>query len=442
MMNTPVENHLNPFTLKFNHERLEQAYGDWDINRLRQTFYGGLMGSAALWVIIFGLDWLLLGRWEWQIFWITMVCAPAQCLLFILIVRLANVSNRKQLDRWGALYISTGQIWQFWIAFSFPELGGQYLFASIIMSIIGNSAFTSMNFRYIVPIVLGTLGAFLLKIFLWDTLPMPQVIFEMINAIVFTSIGLTSGYMMERSTRLNFLHQTDLKRQQQALISKNKELEQFAYIASHDLQEPLRSVTSFSQLIDEEYRDQIGEEGGQYLDYLQEASTRMRSLIKGLLDYSRLGREAQLSAVDTAAVLRAVKVDLSTAIAESNATITAGPLPVLQGYETEFRQLLQNLLSNAIKFRKADTAPQIHITATKTDIHWEFSIQDNGIGIAPAYQEKIFLIFQRLHNRSMYEGTGIGLANCRKIVELHGGSLRVVSEPDKGSNFIFTIPTR
>lgn len=441
-MNTPIETQLNPYTLKFKNERLEQAYGGWDIEKFTRNFHGGLAGSAALWFIIFGLDLLILGRWEWNLFWIAAVCAPAESLLFTIAVRWAQVRNRSQLDTWGGLFIGTGQIWQYVIALTFPELGGQYLFASVIMSIMGNSAFTSLNFRYIIPIVLSTLTAFLLKVCLLDNLATPQLVFEITYMIIFTSIGLTSGYVMERSTRLNFVHQTDLERQQQALLSKNKELEQFAYIASHDLQEPLRSVTSFSQLIDEEYRAQIGEEGGQYLDYLQEASKRMRNLIKGLLDYSRLGSEAQLVDVNTAEVLRAVRIDLSTAIAESKATITSGPLPILPAYETEFRQLLQNLLSNALKFRREDVAPEIRITATKHHDRWEFSVQDNGIGIAPEHQEKIFLIFQRLHNRSMYEGTGIGLANCRKIVELHGGTLRVVSERNQGSNFIFTIPTR
>ncbi|MBK9452885.1 MAG: GHKL domain-containing protein [Bacteroidetes bacterium] len=138
----------------------------------------------------------------------------------------------------------------------------------------------------------------------------------------------------------------------------------------------------------------------------------------------------------------AILVDLNTAIKESGSKITSNNLPQITGYETEFRQLLQNLISNAMKFRKAGTAPEIHVSANRKGNEWEFSVKDNGIGIEPEHQERIFLIFQRIHNRSLYEGTGIGLANCRKIVELHGGTIRVESEKGKGSNFLFTIPIR
>jgi light-regulated signal transduction histidine kinase (bacteriophytochrome) len=141
-------------------------------------------------------------------------------------------------------------------------------------------------------------------------------------------------------------------------------------------------------------------------------------------------------------VLNAILVDLNTAIKESGSKITSTGLPQITGYETEFRQLLQNLISNAMKFRKAGMAPEIHVSANRKGNEWEFSVRDNGIGIEPEHQERIFLIFQRIHNRSLYEGTGIGLANCRKIVELHGGTIRVESEKGKGSNFLFTIPIR
>jgi signal transduction histidine kinase len=441
-MSAALDSQIHPFTLAFRSKWLEHAYGEWGIDRLKTNYYGGLTGSAFLMMVLGAVNCLILGRFEWVIFWTYGVGAVSNCLLWGLFVKFGKVDNRSKLDIYGAGFIAGGQIWQFVAASAFPELGGQYLLVIIILSLMGNCGFTSINMRFILPIVFSVMIVYMIKVSFFDDLPWAEWVFHVTMVIVFTSIGATSGYLMEKSTRMNFLAQSVLERKQQELISKNKELEQFAYIASHDLQEPLRSVTSFSELINEEYRDQLGEDGGQYLDYLMEASGRMRNLIRGLLDYSRLGREAQLGPVNAQAVLNAILVDLNTAIKESGSKITSTGLPQITGYETEFRQLLQNLISNAMKFRKAGMAPEIHVSANRKGNEWEFSVRDNGIGIEPEHQERIFLIFQRIHNRSLYEGTGIGLANCRKIVELHGGTIRVESEKGKGSNFLFTIPIR
>ncbi len=441
-MSSTIESQINPYSLKYKSNEIEQFYGEMSFGNSKKFVYSAFFLSIGFYAVIFALDNLILGRFEWKVFWVLLVAAPTICLLSSLVLKMGNIRNRRQLDLLSASFLIISQSWQFYLAFSFPELGGQFLLGSVILSIMGNSGFAGTNFRILLPVVLYAIVSYLLKIAFWDETDTAERIFQAMMCVMVGGIGLSSGYMIERATRIDFLKTDTLERRQLQLVSKNKELEQFTYIASHDLQEPLRSVTSFSQLLDEEYRDKIGEEGGQYLDFLMEASTRMRNLIKGLLDYSRLGREAQLVTIKAGDVLAEVLVDLSTAITESKAAITIDALPTITGYETEFRQLMQNLMSNAIKFRRPGFDPEIHVSAQRKGNGWEFSIKDNGIGIELEHQKKIFLIFQRLHNRSLYEGTGIGLANCQKIVELHGGTIRVESTKGQGSNFCFTIPIK
>lgn len=220
---------------------------------------------------------------------------------------------------------------------------------------------------------------------------------------------------------------------------KNKELEQFAYVASHDLQEPLRTTSSFVELLRKQYHGKIDDNANRYIDYVIQASDRMKTLIKDLLDYSRIGREKQFEPVDCNVALTEVLADLAKVIKENKATITANQLPVVNAFPTELKLLFQNLISNSIKFQKTGIAPQIEISTSKENSHWHFRFSDNGIGIDKQYQQRIFIIFQRLHNRSVYEGSGIGLAHCKKIVELHGGTIWVESEASKGSTFHFTI---
>jgi PAS domain S-box-containing protein len=227
----------------------------------------------------------------------------------------------------------------------------------------------------------------------------------------------------------------DLKR-------KNIELEQFAYVASHDLQEPLRTVSGFVELLKHHYKDQADENVNKYINYITDASNRMRRLVQDLLDYSRLGRERILEQIDCNKVVQDVLCDLTMAIQESHAVIHTGPLPVISGYTTEMKQLFQNLLSNSLKFRKPGEPPVITIAVTPKEEHWHFSITDNGIGIEEKYWERIFVIFQRLHTKNEYDGTGIGLAHCKKITELHNGKIWVDSVPGKGSTFYFTIKKR
>jgi len=226
------------------------------------------------------------------------------------------------------------------------------------------------------------------------------------------------------------------------LKQKNIELEQFAYVASHDLQEPLRTVSGFVELLKRHYKDQADENVTKYINYITDASDRMRRLVKDLLDYSRLGRERILEPIDCNKVVQEVLSDLTMAIQESQAVIHVAPLPVISGYATEMKQLFQNLLSNSLKFRKPGEPPVISITAMPKDDHWQFTVADNGIGIDEKYWDRIFIIFQRLHTKNEYDGTGIGLAHCKKITELHNGKIWLDSTPGEGSKFYFTVKKR
>jgi PAS domain S-box-containing protein len=221
-----------------------------------------------------------------------------------------------------------------------------------------------------------------------------------------------------------------------------KEIEQFNFIASHDLQEPLRTLTNFTQLIKEDYAGKLDEDGNKYIDSIYNSAARMRTLVKGLLDYSLLGREGVMTSVDCNKIVSEVLSDMHDALNISRANVTVQELPTLIGYATELRLLFQNLIDNAIKFQKKESRPEIIISVVSHEDEWAFAIQDNGIGIEEKDKDKIFLIFQRMHNRSDYEGTGIGLSHCKKIVEIHGGKIWVESRKDIGSTFRFTIPIR
>jgi light-regulated signal transduction histidine kinase (bacteriophytochrome) len=225
------------------------------------------------------------------------------------------------------------------------------------------------------------------------------------------------------------------------LKRSNEELEAFAYVASHDLQEPLRAMASYTQLLKRQLQGQLSTDGDLYIGHVLEGAARMRALINALLDYSRVGRRAldlRPTAVDT--VFDTVMADLSTIIAENAAQVTRQPLPVIAADPVQLGQLFRNLISNAIKFRR-DEAPRIEVTSRLEGDHWLFTVRDNGIGIDAKHYERIFIIFQRLHGRER-AGTGIGLAVCKKIVERHGGQIWVESELGKGSTFSFTLPIR
>jgi PAS domain S-box-containing protein len=229
------------------------------------------------------------------------------------------------------------------------------------------------------------------------------------------------------------------KEREEELRRANDDLQQFAYSASHDLQEPIRNVAVFSELIATRYRDRLDEEGLQFLGFLVEGGRRLATLISDLLAYTKAGvLEGDVTKLDSTAVLQHTLSDLSQAVRESDAVVTFDPLPEVDMGETHLQQVFQNLISNALKYRKG--APRIHISAADFGVAWRFSVQDNGIGIDPQYKEKIFGVFKRLHRDQKYSGTGIGLAICQRVVERYGGQIWVESTPGEGSTFLFTIP--
>jgi signal transduction histidine kinase len=221
--------------------------------------------------------------------------------------------------------------------------------------------------------------------------------------------------------------------------SKSKEIEQFAYVASHDLQEPLRTISGFVELLQKQYRGTLDGNAEKYLDYIVQASERSKVLIEDLLEYSRIGREKEAREVDCNQLLQEVLADLNQMIRDCGASIQAERLPTLQGYPTELKLLFQNLITNSIKFHRPGVPPEIVVRAGRQGSYWQFCVADNGIGIEKQFLERIFIIFQRLHTRSEYGGSGIGLAHCKKIAELHGGRIWVDSKPGQGSRFFFTI---
>jgi signal transduction histidine kinase len=231
-----------------------------------------------------------------------------------------------------------------------------------------------------------------------------------------------------------------LAQRSQELAHSNIELEQLAYVASHDLQEPLRMVSSYLQLLEKKYHGQLDAEAHEYIGFAVDGATRLQALISDLLMYSRVGTSApRRQPVDCTAVMETARHALRVAIQESGAEIQSTKLPVVMGDAAQLTQLFQNLLANAIKFR-GDQPPRISVRAEPDGADWRFEVQDNGIGIEPEYHDRIFVMFQRLHSRDAHPGTGIGLAICKKIVERHGGRIWVEAAPEQGTVFKFTLP--
>jgi signal transduction histidine kinase len=234
----------------------------------------------------------------------------------------------------------------------------------------------------------------------------------------------------------------ELQRKADELARSNRDLEQFASVASHDLQEPLRAVAGCVQILQKQYEGQLDERANELIALTVDGVGRMQTLINDLLSYSRVStRGKAFEAADCQAALDVALVNLKAAVQEASAVVSHDALPVVRADPTQLMQLLLNLLSNAIKFRST-APPIIHVGAKRQNGHWVVSVKDNGIGIEPKYSERVFAVFQRLHTRTEYPGTGIGLAICKKIVERHGGRIWVDSEPGKGSTFSFTIPDR
>lgn len=278
----------------------------------------------------------------------------------------------------------------------------------------------------------------------WVAISSNVILLSSVMAVLLPMLFNGMQKTIEEQQRL----ETQLKKDQKTLVQtleqvkyKNNELEQFAYIASHDLQEPLRSLSGLISLLKKRHeKSGMTDSDEEVMNHIQVSSDRMRALVTGLLEYARIGMEKKMATVNCNKIVTEVTEDLQTLINETHAEIHVAPLPVINAYPTEMKQLFQNLITNAIKFRSPGINPKIEIGVTNTIDSRIFFVKDNGIGIAPEFKDKIFVIFQRLHTRSQYEGTGIGLAFCRKIVELHNGKIWVESEVGNGSTFYFSIP--
>lgn len=244
---------------------------------------------------------------------------------------------------------------------------------------------------------------------------------------------------LEREIADKQLAQAGLEEKVKLLNNANNELQQFTYIASHDLQEPLRTIRSFIAVINKQYADLYDDKGRTMLSFIDEASIRMEALVKDLLDYGRIGVKNSPRPVDLSEVVASVKKDLTKAIETSGATVRECALPQITGYHTELRLLFQNLFSNAIKFSRNGIAPEITLSKKRVPGGWQISVCDNGIGIADEHRHKIFGVFKRLHTKNEYPGTGIGLAHCKKVVELHGGDIWIEANATHGSCITFTL---
>jgi PAS domain S-box-containing protein len=235
----------------------------------------------------------------------------------------------------------------------------------------------------------------------------------------------------------------EIKKKSEELARSNLELRQFAYIASHDLQEPLRAISGFTELLAKRYQGQLDERADKYISFITEGSLRMQHMIQDLLLYSRVETQAhEFVKMDSNESLEQAVTNLRVLIQENKPVITNDPLPEIIADSEQITLLFQNLIGNAIKYHKPNVVPAIHISAQKDEKNWQFSVADNGIGIDEKYADRLFKIFQRLHTRDEYSGTGIGLAVCKRIVERHGGTIWLKSKPDEGATFYFTIPLK
>lgn len=233
----------------------------------------------------------------------------------------------------------------------------------------------------------------------------------------------------------------DLADKASKLARSNEELQEFAYVASHDLQAPLRNILAFSRLLVKECGDRLGPDAEEFLGFIEEGAQSMHALINDLLNLSRVETQGgEKRPVDVTKLIDSIASKMSDEIKECGAELDYANLPEVNADETQLRQLLGNLIDNAIKFQPPGRAPKVTVSANELDGVWCFCVSDNGIGIEPAHQERIFVIFRRLHTQDEYPGTGIGLAICKKIVERHDGKMWVKSEPDRGTRFYFTLP--
>src|SRR6185437_1906876 len=267
-------------------------------------------------------------------------------------------------------------------------------------------------------------------------------LFAFANIVLFTTVIWWNAKLLFWAEEERLKAMEKLKRTTMDLERSNTELQQFAYVASHDLTEPLRMVVSYLELLNSRAGEKLGAEDREFIGYASDGARRMQHLIQDLLAYARVDtRGRPLEPTDCERVMASVMANLKVAMAESQTVIEQDPLPTVEGDAVQLTQVFQNLIGNAIKFR-GKAAPKIHVGARRQEGEWIFHVKDNGIGIDPRNFDRIFFLFQRLHTRQEYPGTGMGLAICKKIVERHGGRIWVESKPGEGTAFYFTIPAK
>lgn len=261
--------------------------------------------------------------------------------------------------------------------------------------------------------------------------------------VILTVGGIMAVFTSQQQKQLleNIEVNQKLRNKTRLLQNKNQELNEFSYIASHDLQEPVNTMNAFANLLLEDYNHSLDDTGKQYIQYIQQSGERASLLISDLLKYNQLGVHGNLEQINLNALVQIVLDDLKAKINTTKASVIVDPLPTITGYQLQIRLLLQNLLANAIKFTPASRTPQVRIKAHQLPHAIQISVHDNGIGIEPKYLTKIFAVFRRLNPSTEFSGTGIGLAHCKKIVDMHNGEIWAKSEPNKGSTFYFTIST-
>ena len=318
-----------------------------------------------------------------------------------------------------------------------------------IMKTLFTDSQTSGVLRRIVPFVLTAYLGLSVLIMYGQNVGLYERQFSymlLVLSSIITTYGIVyyqASKLLALETELN-IYCRKLESTAKELSDKSEELAEISYIVSHDLKEPVRTIKGFSQLLSEELRDYLTKDGKECLEFIESACNRMQLLIKDLLDYGHLGKERIITDVDCARLVEAVLEDLSFVIEESNACVTVGDLPTIRGYKTELRLLFQNLISNSLKYKKKEVQLKINIRCEEVKLeeakHWLFKIEDNGIGMEEAYSDVVFKMFQQIHPRDEYEGSGIGLSHCKKICQLHNGSIRFESKVGEGTSFIVAIP--
>jgi signal transduction histidine kinase len=370
-------------------------------------------------------------------------------LMIIAFARPIKIQTRKLIFIIALLITS----WSLIFNLKLEGPGMMYLYSCIIVTCLIHSGKIAYKLILINSIALGLIG---LNIqYQWMSLGLTEdqsitTWFGITVNLIFVSIIIVACFEMifrkldkiiHQQRTLNEMVKSDNKKMkdtQKVLQEKNEELSQFAHIIAHDLKEPLRSMQAFSDLTISKYKESIPEKGQEFLNHIKTSSKRMALLLDSLLEYAEIGKDKQKSNFSVNELMEELEQDLSQLIKENKARINYNQLPEITAYEFEFKQLLQNLIANAVKFKKEDENINVKIEANEKNQHWEFIITDNGIGIDSKHQEKIFTIFHRLH-KNRFPGTGLGLANCKKIVEMHNGKIWVDSIPEKGSTFHFTI---